>query len=75
MAFGVNRVLVGTSGRGAQSGVETPTRPRAEIESVAALPNIQIERLPKGRLSLHEEFPDEVVSVIRPFLFEETGPF
>ena len=48
---------------------------RAEIESMAALPNIQIERLPKGKLSLHEEFPDEVVSVIRPFLFEETGPF
>jgi pimeloyl-ACP methyl ester carboxylesterase len=55
-------------------GDETPTRSRTEIESMAALPNIQIERLPKGKLSLHE-FPDDVVSVIRPFLFEETGPF
>jgi pimeloyl-ACP methyl ester carboxylesterase len=53
---------------------ETPTRSRTEIESMAALPNIQVERLPKGKLSLHEEFPDDVVSVIRPFLFEETGP-
>jgi pimeloyl-ACP methyl ester carboxylesterase len=56
-------------------GDETPTRSRAEIESMAALPNIQIERLPKGKLSLHEEFPDEVVSVIRPFLFQGGGPF
>jgi pimeloyl-ACP methyl ester carboxylesterase len=56
-------------------GDETPARSRTEIESMAALPNIRIERLPKGKLSLHEEFPDEVVSVIRPFLFEETGPF
>jgi hypothetical protein len=37
-------------------GNETPTRSRAEIESMAALPNIQIERLPKGKLSLHEDF-------------------
>jgi hypothetical protein len=55
-------------------GDETPTRSRTEIESMAALPNIQIERCPKDKLSLHEEFPDDVVSVIRPFLFEDTGP-
>jgi pimeloyl-ACP methyl ester carboxylesterase len=51
-------------------GDETPTRSRAEIESLAALPNVRIERLLKGKLSLHEEFPDDVASVIRPFLFE-----
>jgi pimeloyl-ACP methyl ester carboxylesterase len=56
-------------------GDETPARSRAEIESMAALPNIQIERLPKGKLSLHEEFPDEVASVIRSFLIEGAGPF
>jgi pimeloyl-ACP methyl ester carboxylesterase len=51
-------------------GNETPARSRAEIESLAALPNVRIERLPKGKLSLHEEFPDDVISVLRPFLFE-----
>jgi hypothetical protein len=56
-------------------GDETPARSRTEIESMPALPNIQIERLPNGKLFLHEEFPDEVASVIRPFPFEETGSF
>jgi hypothetical protein len=53
---------------------EMPTRWRAEIEFMAALPNVQIERLPRGKLSLHEEFPDEA-SVIRSFLFQGGGPF
>lgn len=56
-------------------GDETPARSRAEIESLPALPNVRVERLPKGKLSVHEEFPDEVMSVIRPFLFEGAGPF
>src|SRR5712672_2190027 len=30
--------------------------------------------LPKGKLSLHGEFPDEVVSVIRPFLSRGSSP-
>ncbi|MEK9282764.1 alpha/beta hydrolase [Bradyrhizobium sp. ISRA442] len=54
-------------------GDEIPARSRAEIASLAALPNVQIKRLPKGKLALHEEFPDEVVSVIRPFLFERAA--
>ena len=56
-------------------GDETPARSRAEIESLSALPNVRMERLPKGKLSVHEEFPDEVISVIRPFLVEGAGPF
>ena len=51
-------------------GEETPVRSRAEIESLAELPNVRLERLPKGKLSIHEEFPDEVASVVRPFLSE-----
>jgi pimeloyl-ACP methyl ester carboxylesterase len=51
-------------------GEETPARSRAEMESLVALPHIRIERLPRGKLSLHEEFPDEILSIIRPFLFE-----
>jgi hypothetical protein len=27
-----------------------------------------MERLPKGKLSIHEEFPASVASIIRPFL-------
>src|ERR1700739_663505 len=40
------------SRRSSSTANETPRR--AEIESMAAVPNIQIERLPKGKLSLHE---------------------
>ena len=49
-------------------GDETPPRSRAEMDVLAELPNIQIERLPKGKLSIHEEFPASVASIIRPFL-------
>lgn len=55
-------------------GDETPARSRAEMESLSVLPNVKIERLPKGKLSLHEEFPDAVTSVIRPFLLEGARP-
>lgn len=54
-------------------GDETPARSRDEIESLVGLPNVRLERLPKGKLSIHEEFPDEVASVIRPFLSEGAG--
>ncbi|MCC8935413.1 hypothetical protein H8A99_02605 [Bradyrhizobium sp. Arg68] len=56
-------------------GHEAPARSRSEIESLAALPHVRLERLEKGKLSLHEEFPDAVMSVIRPFLFDGAGPF
>jgi hypothetical protein len=29
---------------------------------------VQTARLARGKLSVYEEFPDEVVAVIRPFL-------
>ncbi|MCC8973199.1 alpha/beta fold hydrolase [Bradyrhizobium brasilense] len=56
-------------------GHDTPARSRGEIEALAALPNVRLERLEKGKLSLHEEFPDAVMSVVRPFLFDGAGPF
>jgi hypothetical protein len=43
-------------------GAETPARSRAEIEALAALPGIKASLLPRGKLSVHEEFPDEVKS-------------
>lgn len=49
-------------------GGETPPRSRAEIEALAALPGVRVERLPRGKLALQEEFPDEVAETIAPFL-------
>jgi len=49
-------------------GGDTPPRSRAEMEALAALPGIRTERLPRGKLSVHEEFPDDVNEAIRSFL-------
>jgi pimeloyl-ACP methyl ester carboxylesterase len=49
-------------------GGETPRRSLAEMEALTALPGVAIVRLARGKLSVHEEFPDEVVAALRPFL-------
>jgi pimeloyl-ACP methyl ester carboxylesterase len=49
-------------------GVETPSRSRAEIEALANLPSIKSVALPRGKLSIHEEFPDATFEAIGPFL-------
>ena len=49
-------------------GAETPPRSRAEMEALAALPNVTSVRLPCGKLAVHEEFPDVTVEAIAPFL-------
>jgi pimeloyl-ACP methyl ester carboxylesterase len=49
-------------------GAETPARSRAEVEELAALPGIQASRLPRGKLSVQEEFPDDVTEALKPFL-------
>jgi pimeloyl-ACP methyl ester carboxylesterase len=51
-------------------GDETPGRSRSEIEALAALPNVRIAGLSKGKLSIHEEFPEEVAPIVRSFLRE-----
>jgi pimeloyl-ACP methyl ester carboxylesterase len=51
-------------------GADTPRRSRAEMEALAALPGIRSVRLPRGKLSLHEEFPDAVMQGVAPFLSE-----
>ena len=53
-------------------GAETPPRSRAEMQALAALPGVRTERLARGKLSLHEEFPDEVSAAIKPFLEERS---
>jgi pimeloyl-ACP methyl ester carboxylesterase len=49
-------------------GSETPRRSKAEMEALAELPGVSTVRLARGKLSVHEEFPDEVVAALRPFL-------
>lgn len=48
-------------------GEQSPSQSKAEMEVLAALPNIQIQRLP-GSLGLHEEYATEVASTILPLL-------
>lgn len=48
-------------------GAETPPKSRAEMEALAARPGIESVRLPQGKLSLHEEFPDAVAEAITRF--------
>ena len=49
-------------------GGETPSRSLAEMEALASLPGIGTVRLARGKLAVHEEFPDDVAAVLRPFL-------
>ena len=51
-------------------GDQTPAKSRAEMEVLSVLPNVSVNRLPAGKLSIHEEFPDAVAHVILPFLSE-----
>jgi pimeloyl-ACP methyl ester carboxylesterase len=52
-------------------GAETPPRSRAEMEALAALPGIRSVRLPRGKLAVHEEFPDATADAVDAFLREE----
>jgi len=54
-------------------GDETPPRSRAEMEALAQLANVQVERIMKGKLAIHEEFPEIVSIAIRQFLMEESA--
>lgn len=49
-------------------GDNTPPRSRAEMEALTELPNVQVARLPRGKLSIHEEFPEAVEQAMVPFL-------
>jgi pimeloyl-ACP methyl ester carboxylesterase len=45
-----------------------PPKSRSEMEALAELSNVKTVRLPQGKLSFYEEFPDEAAEVIREFL-------
>jgi pimeloyl-ACP methyl ester carboxylesterase len=51
-------------------GADTPPKSRAEMEALAAVSGVRAARLPRGKLSVHEEFPDTTLSAIEPFLAE-----
>ena len=38
------------------------------MEALTRLPGVETARLAGGKLSVHEEFPDDVVAALRPFL-------
>jgi pimeloyl-ACP methyl ester carboxylesterase len=54
-------------------GSQTPARSRAEMEALIALPGIRSACLPRGKLGLHEEFPEDVAFAIEPFLSQAAG--
>jgi pimeloyl-ACP methyl ester carboxylesterase len=54
-------------------GAATPRKSKAEMQALAALSNVQAVELPKGKLSVHEEFPDAVAETIGAFLGEVSG--
>jgi pimeloyl-ACP methyl ester carboxylesterase len=51
-------------------GTQTPSRSRAEMDALAAVPGKRSAGLPYGKLALQEEFPDPVAQAIMPFLAE-----
>lgn len=51
-------------------GEHTPRKSRAEIEALTQLPNVMSHRLPRGKLSVYEEFPGEVAPVAADFLIQ-----
>lgn len=51
-------------------GAETPKRSRTEMEALATFPNVRTTVLPRGKLSVHEEFPEQTAAAILPFLVE-----
>jgi pimeloyl-ACP methyl ester carboxylesterase len=53
-------------------GAETPPRSRAEMEALVSIPSVHSVALPRGKLSVHEEFPDLVAAAIEPFLSDLT---
>jgi pimeloyl-ACP methyl ester carboxylesterase len=54
-------------------GADTPPKSRAEMEALAAVPGVRTARLPRGKLAVHEEFPDATINAIEPFLAEDSA--
>jgi pimeloyl-ACP methyl ester carboxylesterase len=48
-------------------GDETPAKSKAEMEALAALPNVRVEHLTSGKLAIHEEFPEAISRAVKAF--------
>jgi len=48
-------------------GEQSPPQSKAEMEALSVVPGVQVQRLP-GSLGLHEEYPEALAEVIKPFL-------
>jgi pimeloyl-ACP methyl ester carboxylesterase len=55
-------------------GDQTPRRSRAEMEVLATIQGMRSVCIPRGKLSLYEEFAGEVAQVVAPFLAREVRP-
>ena len=51
-------------------GAQTPRKSRLKMEAMAELSKVQVKRLAKYKLAVHEEFPDAIAGAIIPFLDE-----
>jgi pimeloyl-ACP methyl ester carboxylesterase len=51
-------------------GDRTPGKSRAEMEALAEIPGVRTQRLGRGKLAVHEEFPDLVADAAIAFLSE-----
>ena len=49
-------------------GEHTRRRSRAEMDALAALPNVESQVLQHGALGIHEELPAEIAPLIEAFL-------
>ena len=49
-------------------GAGTPRKSRAEMEALAALPNVESHVLARGKLAAQEEAPEDVAAAMRGFL-------
>src|SRR3979411_2949528 len=49
-------------------GNQTPPRSRAEMEALATIDGVRSVCIPRGKLSLHEEFAAQVAQAVAPFL-------
>ena len=54
-------------------GAATPRRSKAEMEALASIPHVRSVELSKGKLAVHEEFPDAVAEAVRSFLRGDGG--
>jgi pimeloyl-ACP methyl ester carboxylesterase len=54
-------------------GAATPRRSKAEMKALAAVRHVRSVELPRGKLAVHEEFPDAVAEAVRSFLRRDSG--